>query len=112
GLQALEGPPDPLQGLVALVVLLDQLVGLAVQLVELILEAGGGGGGGAAGGPSCTQRGQVPVLLSSRLQWPDTGWVRLEKWGAHPLLRWGVGGAVHGESCPSGDHSVTKRAGL
>src|SRR5512132_1159312 len=104
GLQALEGPPDPLQGLVALVVLLDQLVGLTVQLVELILEAGGGGRGrlcrggtggqhrqghqdgreqhaadsatrpATVGGPSCAQRGQAPVLLSSRLQLPDTGW--------------------------------------
>src|SRR5512133_1761541 len=104
GLQAPEGPPDPLQGLVALVVLLDQLVGLTVQLVALILEAGGGGRGrlcrggtggqhrqghqdgreqhaadsatrpATVGGPSCAQRGQAPVLLSSRLQWPDTGW--------------------------------------
>jgi hypothetical protein len=44
-LEALERFADPGEGLVALVVLLDQLVGLPVQLVELILEAGGGGRG-------------------------------------------------------------------
>src|SRR5215211_5069304 len=112
GPQALEGSPGPLQGLVALVVLLDQLVGLTVQPVELILEAGGGGRGrhcrhvrpggqhrqghqdgreehaadsvprpSTVGGPSCAQRGQTPVLLSSRLKWPDTGWAHWRSGG-------------------------------
>ena len=32
--------------------------------------------------------------------------------GGAPSPPMGVRGAVHGETCPSGDHSVTKRPGL